>query len=91
MLSNKYQQEQHDLEQQIITLRTKLDKAEEELLGAEKWVQLIKEHSVPKKLTATLLNTLIEKIAIHAPEENEQGERTQKVDIYYRFIGKIDR
>ncbi|WP_082422373.1 DUF4368 domain-containing protein [Clostridium paraputrificum] len=33
---------------------------------------------------------MIEKILIHAPEINESGERIQEIEIYYRFIGKIE-
>lgn len=31
------------------------------MIGAEKWIELIKEYSVPKELTAPLLNAMIEK------------------------------
>ena len=90
MLSSKYQQEQIELEEQIASLREEIRKTEQEMIGAEKWVELIKENAVPKELTATLLNTMIEKILIHAPEIDENGERLQEVEIYYRFIGKIE-
>ena len=42
------------------------------------------------KLTAELLNTLIEKITVHEAVKGEDGSREQEVEIYYRFIGKID-
>ena len=90
MLSGKYQQEQIELEEQIESLREEIRKMEQEMIGVEKWIELIKENAVPKELTATLLNTMIEKILIHAPEIDENGERTQEIEIYYRFIGKID-
>lgn len=45
----------------------------------EKWIELIKEHSIPKELTALLLNSMIEIILIHAPETNESGEHQQDV------------
>lgn len=90
MLSGKYQKEQIELEEQITSLSEELRKMEQEMIGAEKWVELIKECSVPKELTATLLNAMIEKILIHAPQINESGERTQEIEIYYRFIGKVD-
>lgn len=90
MLSSKYQKEQLELEEQITRLNDELEKMEQEIVGVEKWLNLIKEYSVPKELTATLLNALIEKILIHAPETNENGERTQEIEIYYRFIGKVD-
>ena len=40
--------------------------------------------------TAELLNTLIEKITVHEAVKGEDGSREQEVEIYYRFIGKID-
>ena len=58
MLSGKYQKEQIELEQQITNLREELSKMEQDMIGAEKWIELIKEYSVPKELTAPLLNAM---------------------------------
>ena len=63
MLSSKYQKEQIELEQQITSLREELSKMEQDMIGAEKWIELIKEYSVPKELTAPLLNAMIENAA----------------------------
>ena len=90
MLSSKYQKEQIELEQQITNLREELSKMEQDMIGAEKWIELIKEYSVPKELTAPLLNAMIEKILIHEATTNEDNERIQEIEIYYRFIGKVD-
>ena len=46
-------------------------------------------YSNPTELTAELLNTLIEKIVIHEATTVD-GMREQNIDIYYRFIGKIE-
>ena len=43
-----------------------------------------------QELTAELLNTLIEKIVIHEAIKSADGMRDQEIEIYYRFIGKID-
>ena len=61
MLSSKYQRTDRT-EQQITSLREELSKMEQDMIGAEKWIELIKEYSVPKELTAPLLNAMIEKI-----------------------------
>ena len=82
--------EQIELEQQITNLREELSKMEQDMIGAEKWIELIKEYSVPKELTAPLLNAMIEKILIHEATTNEDNERIQEIEIYYRFIGKVD-
>ena len=90
MLSSKYQKEQIELEQQITSLREELSKMEQDMIGAEKWIELIKEYSVPKELTAPLLNAMIEKILIHEATTNEDNERIQEIEIYYRFIGRVE-
>lgn len=90
MLSTKYQNEQAELAEKIQTLQERLAKSEQENSDAEKWIALIKQYANPTELTAELLNTLIEKIIVHDAVANADGEREQEVEIYYRFIGKID-
>ncbi|EEA81452.1 hypothetical protein CLONEX_02682, partial [[Clostridium] nexile DSM 1787] len=53
-------------------------------------IALMKQYVNPVELTAELLNTLIEKITVHEAVKGEDGSREQEVEIYYRFIGKID-
>ena len=62
----------------------------EHAADAEKWIALMKECVNPTELTAELLNTLIEKIVVHEAVKGEDGSREQEVEIFYRFIGKID-
>lgn len=52
MLSGKYQKEQTELENEITNLREELNKMEHDMVGAEKWIELIKEYFIPKELTA---------------------------------------
>ena len=42
-----------------------------------------------EKLTATVLNTLIEKIEVHNPVM-VNGVKEQKLTVYYKFVGQID-
>ena len=90
MLSDKYQTEQEELAQTIDSLQQQLAKETQESADAEKWISLIKQYAYPTELTAELLNALIEKILVHEASKDENGNRVQKVEIYYRFIGKID-
>ena len=57
---------------------------------AAKWINLIKKYGSPTELTAELLITLIEKILIHEPVKYPSGLKEQEIEIYYRFIGKIE-
>ena len=38
----------------------------------------------------TILNELIDKIVVHHKEVAEDGRVFQQVEIYYRFIGKLE-
>ncbi len=89
MLTAKYQQEQDELHEFVETLSAKLQEEKEDTSNKEKWIALIKQYTDPQELTAPLLNALIEKILIHESIETEEGKE-QEVEIFYRFIGKID-
>ena len=58
--------------------------------GTEKWINLIKKYGAPTELTTELLNTLIEKILIHEPVKYPSGLKEQEIEIFYRFVGKIE-
>jgi len=90
MLSQKYQQEQGELETKIEALTAQLTSTKEQEDSVNKWVELIKQFSSPTELTAELLNTLIEKILVHEATKDADGNRTQEIEIFYRFVGKID-
>ena len=90
MLSQKYQTEQKELSEKIDKLKAELSAEQQTAVDAEKWILLIKQYANPTELTAELLNTLIEKIIIHEAVKTEDGIREQEVEIFYRFVGKID-
>lgn len=90
MLSEKYQGEQQELSEKIQKLQEAMDTAIQNVDDAEKWVKLIKQYANPTELTAELLNTLIEKILVHEATTDAEGYRVQEVEIFYRFIGKIE-
>ena len=90
MLSDKYQTEQEELAQAIVSLQQQITQNAKETEDAEKWISLIKQYTYPTELTAELLNALIEKIIVHEAVKDENGNRVQEVEIYYRFIGKIE-
>lgn len=90
MLSQKYQLEQMELNDKINKLKEDLAIEQENTVNAEKWIELIKQYTHPTELDAELLNALIEKIVVHEAVKHETGLREQEIEIYYRFIGKMD-
>lgn len=90
MLAQKYQGEQRELDGTIGRLKAELAVEQETASNAEKWIELIKQYSSPTELTAELLNTVIEKIVVHEAVKSSDGIREQEIEIFYRFVGKID-
>ena len=88
-LSANYENEQIRLENEI--------KEKEQLLrtirvtsdNADTFIEMIKQYADIEKLTTVLTHKLIDKIIIHSPEETN-GEKTQKIEIYYKFVGRLD-
>ena len=67
-----------------------MESAEQSAEDTGKWVKLIRQYSEITELDAPLLNTLIEKILIHEKKKGPDGIQEQEVEIFYRFVGKID-
>ena len=90
MLTRKYQAEQEEIDVKIKAIRSELNTEKQTAEDTRKWIELIRKYTEPTELTAELLNTLIEKIVVHEVTEDEFGFRTQDIEIYYRFVGRID-
>lgn len=90
LLSNKYQEEQIKLDEKIHQLRESEKLMEKNVHNIEKWIALMKEYQNPQELTAEMLNALIEKIVVHDGIKVGRCRQNQEIEIYYRFIGKLD-
>ena len=90
MLSERYQAEQTELDDRIAALKSAMESADQSAEDVGKWIKLIRQYNDITELDAPLLNTLIEKIEIHEATKGPDGIREQEVEIYYRFVGKID-
>lgn len=90
VLSEKYQTEQTEVLEKIERLQAELATEQQAVVNIDQWIGLIQQYAHPEELTAEMLNALIEKIVVHEKTVGEDGEKEQTVDIYYRFVGKID-
>lgn len=52
-------------------------------------MDLLEQYAPVKKLDAVLLNNLIEKIVVHERQRID-GETIMPIEIYYRFVGKVE-
>lgn len=93
-LSADYEQEQTALKERIASLQAELDKAKDASANAGKFLEVIRRYTSFEELTPTILRELVEKIVVHeavALDGKRRGkQRTQAIEIYYSFVGKVD-
>ena len=88
-LSQKYETEQEELKRQMFELQEKLDKIDQMQTAKDDFLRAIRKFMEMQTLTPILLRELIEKIEVF-PVEGKGKDRTQRVIIHYRFVGRLD-
>lgn len=88
-LSHKYETERMNLKSKITDLRCKIEELKSSNSEYEKFIIAIRRFMQMDKLTAPLLRELIDHIDVFETEGTGKN-RTQRIVIYYRFIGYIE-
>lgn len=89
-LSAEYEGEQKRLMAAARELEADLSAKAKRSFNIDRFIEAVKRNVDFTVLTPALLNEMIEKIVIHAPDKSS-GKRTQQVDIHYNFgVGNLD-
>lgn len=88
-LSHKYETERMNLKTKITDLRCKIEESKSSNSEYEKFIIAIRRFMQMDKLTAPLIRELIDHIDVFETEGTGKN-RTQRIVIYYRFIGYIE-
>jgi len=88
-LSEEYETEQSELEQSISKLQSELDSFTADTDRTERFIHIVNKYTDLSELTPAMITEFIDKIVVHEPDKST-GERTQKIDIFLNFIGKVE-
>ena len=88
-LSHKYEKERMDLKAKIADIRHKIEELKNNNSEYEKFISAIRRFMQMDNLTSPLLRALIDHIDVFETEGTGKS-RTQRIVIYYRFIGYIE-
>lgn len=88
-LSHKYEVERMELKAKISELRSKLMQSDKQQKERENFTTAVRKFMQMKHLTAPLLRELIDHIDVFETQGVGKN-RTQRIVIYYRFIGYIE-
>ena len=87
--SQKYETERLELKEKIVAYRRRLAEANEMQLGKEKFIAAVRKFMQMDRLTAPLLQELIDRIDVY--EVTGTGKnRKQQIKIHYKFVGYLE-
>jgi hypothetical protein len=87
-LADKYEKEQDDIKVQIADLAVIVADEHRHEVNADEFVKMVQKYQQIKQLTPEILAEFIDHIDVYH-RETEGLDRIQRVDIYYRIIGKV--
>lgn len=86
ILSDSYEQEQKELEQELTQLNLEISQQSEQSEHIDSFIEKLKKCRGLQKLTPALLNRLVKDVFVHAPDKTN-GHRIQKIDISFEHVG----
>ena len=89
-MSADYEAESRKLKGRYNEIQTLLANYARQSREAKEFAALVEQYTNISELTEELLHTLIEKVVVHEKEVID-GETVMRIDIYYRFIGKVGK
>ena len=88
-LANRYETERMELKTKIASIRDELSAMGTAQKGRDTFLAAVRRFMDMETLTAPLLQELIDRIEVHEVEGRGKN-RTQRIVIYYRFVGYLD-
>lgn len=88
-LSHKYEMERVALKERIHEIQIKLHDMDHHKQGYERFVSIIRKLLDMEVLTFPILRELIDRIEVYEAEGTGKS-RTQRIAIYYRFVGYLE-
>lgn len=86
MLADDYEKEQQELKLKIVSLSAEISETEEQSDNLERFISKIHKYLDLQELTPTILNDMVKRVYVHAPQTID-GKRTQQIDICYDLVG----
>lgn len=86
----QYTEEQNTLNSEILELEEVTEKLQSVSDNTEQFIKTIKSFTDFSILTTSMINQLIDRIVIFQKQKLKRYKFTQRIDIYFSFIGKFE-
>ena len=88
-LMKQYDDEQAELEAKMETMKKELSEEKDSTMDIRHFISLIRKYKNPTEVSDLMFTELIDKIVVYEAEGVGKA-RTQKVDIYFNYVGQVD-
>ena len=89
MLLADYEAEQNELELSVEALENSLNEYQENADNVDKFIELVRKFTDFTELTTPMIHEFVDKIVVHEADKSS-GDRIQQIDIYLKYVGKLD-
>ena len=89
MLLADYEAEQSELELSVEAMERSLNEYQENTDNVDKFVELVRKFTDFTELTTPMIHEFVDKIVVHEADKST-GDRIQQIDIYLKYVGKLD-
>lgn len=86
LLSSTYEKEQAQLKDKLAKTEEALDTYHADTTNIEAFMTLARQYRDTDELTASVINSFIDRVVVHAPKK-VNGQRHVQIDVIFRFIG----
>ena len=87
LLLGEYSREQNLLNEEAEQIEDDLSRMEAESKNGKKFVDLMKRYNNFDEITPYMVNEFVDRIMVHERDRKGSTQTTQKIDIYFNFIG----
>jgi DNA invertase Pin-like site-specific DNA recombinase len=89
LLMSDYETEQTKLESSVELIQNSLSAYKETSDNVDRFIKLVHRYTDFTELTTPMIHEFIDKIVVHEADKST-GDRLQQIDIYLKYVGKLD-
>jgi DNA invertase Pin-like site-specific DNA recombinase len=89
LLMSDYETEQTELESSVELIQNSLSAYKETSDNVDRFIKLVHRYTDFTELTTPMIHEFIDKIVVHEADKST-GDRLQQIDIYLKYVGKLD-
>ncbi len=89
-LTADYEQEQRGLKEKLADIYLKLSDCETNEKNIDRFITVAKKYADFETLTPEIIIEFVDKICVHQARLDEDGNKSQQLDIYFNYIGAFE-